>query len=451
MAVLRFFHSKEDPQRLVEQIEIRVWGPAGRENQPFYIGSGLNFNARYNVWLEIIHSLNGAQIFYTRTFLHIHSLELHRKLLERFRNGEYDLANYADPVFSLPQTDICLERKKITYEDRFGKEVTSIHYNFRVFADTGAVLCSSSPGVTGVEIKLDWVDFETGFKFMCDLDNEINDSFTGKRPDPAGLAAGSSVYTFARQLNQKAYDLAAADYQEDYFESPRLVQMFDDWLKMVPAGGHVLDAGCGHGDPIITRLLERGMRVTGSDFSPAMLARARARFTQVEFLQRVLTDIDEENIYDAACSFNSVLYQDPIDLLLSIYRLWCALKPGGLLFLFTFDSHPSWRGQPILKVINQQMWSWTYSKEEAKKALQEHGYFKVLDLQDLTTEEDKLHWLEARRKDEKKVANDQEAQENEDDFVSPVVLPNDLPYYFAIIARKRKKKLSTAISMDGLV
>jgi hypothetical protein len=36
----------------------------------FGIGRGYNLQAVANIWLEIIYSVNGAQIFYTRNFLH---------------------------------------------------------------------------------------------------------------------------------------------------------------------------------------------------------------------------------------------------------------------------------------------------------------------------------------------------------------------------------------------
>jgi hypothetical protein len=63
-----------------------------------------------------------------------------------------------------------------------------------------------------------------------------------------------------------------------------------------------------------------------------------------------------------------MLYLDPIDLSHSIYRLYQALKPGGQLFLYAYDTHPSWRGLPYSVEINQWMWSWTYCMEEAAQA-----------------------------------------------------------------------------------
>jgi SAM-dependent methyltransferase len=132
----------------------------------------------------------------------------------------------------------------------------------------------------------------------------------------------------------------------------------------------VLDAGCGHGDPVIARLLEKGFHVTGADFSPEMLARARQQFPLVTFVQQATTQIMDEARYDGACTFSSRLYQDPIDFYHSIYRLHHAIKPGGLLFLFAYDAGPDWRGEPYLFVVGQWMWSWHYGMDESAKRLE---------------------------------------------------------------------------------
>jgi len=40
------------------------------------------------------------------------------------------------------------------------------------------------------------------------------------------------------------------------------------------------------------------------------------------------------------------------------------------------------------------MWAWTYSMDEAVQALEEHGYFKVLKAQDVTSEEERQTRIE---------------------------------------------------------
>jgi SAM-dependent methyltransferase len=181
-----------------------------------------------------------------------------------------------------------------------------------------------------------------------------------------------------------------------------LKKAFDGWMKELPRGGYVLDAGCGHGVPVITRLLKKGFQVTGSDFSPAMLESARKKFPRVSFRERAITDIEEESIFDGVCSFSSILYLDTIDLFNSIYRLYRALKPGGRLFLFGYDLHPTWRGVPLHEDLNHWMWGGTFSKEEISNALEEHGYFKVTKAEDVDTEKEREKRVEQVRLSEQK-------------------------------------------------
>ena len=58
---------QEDAPTSVECIEVNVWGRCGHSGQMFHIGSGTNYNASMNYWLEIGYSVQGLPVFYTRT------------------------------------------------------------------------------------------------------------------------------------------------------------------------------------------------------------------------------------------------------------------------------------------------------------------------------------------------------------------------------------------------
>ena len=45
----------------------------------------------------------------------------------------------------------------------------------------------------------------------------------------------------------------------------------DRFSDLVPAGGSILDIGCGMDEPIARYFIERGFAVTGVDSSPSML------------------------------------------------------------------------------------------------------------------------------------------------------------------------------------
>lgn len=101
-------------------------------------------------------------------------------------------------------------------------------------------------------------------------------------------------------------------------------------VELVPpdSGQAVLDLGCGTGT-LTRELAARAGRVVGVDSSPAMVAAARERFPELEFLVADALELPFEEEFHVAFS-NAVFHwlSDHGRLLKSIRR---ALKPGGLL------------------------------------------------------------------------------------------------------------------------
>jgi len=439
MAKLEFVYSEKDDQPAgMETIEVRPWALAGTSKQHFSVHNGMNFDASTNMWVEIIYMVNGVQLFYTRNFLHLYGKpdtpSEYEDRLNRFLQSEWDSCGFGD---MFPETSIVLKREKNTH----GEEV-SVWYTLRISADTGLLFNpDNGPGMRSIDIGFQFIDLETGVQFMRDLNREMYSVYDGKHPNPGVLPAHSSNWTFARQLNQKAYNIVSADYQEKYFDNPGFMAMFEKWLQSIPACGHILDAGCGHGDPIIAKLLEKEYRVTGIDLSPDMLVKARQNFPQVEFFNQAVTDLEQESAFDGACSLSSMLYLDPIDLYNGIHRLYHALKPGGTLFLYAYDLHPGWRGNPFGVELKQWMWSWTYSALEAANILEEHGYFDVVLAEDITPEKEKEERVEAWKKAQQEREGDKIVIDIPGFKLPPLpeieISPNTVSQCYVIVARRK--------------
>ncbi len=198
-----------------ESIEVRVWGRAGRQEQNFYIGSGLNFSAEANYWVEIIYTLQEAQVFYTRNFLHDASGQrdpaaLEARLDEILQKGE-GVFGFSD---MLPETSIYLKVEKNTYSGPEGEQITYGKPELVISADIGAGLARSSPGARMIDIRLPFVELDDAARFMRELIYDLNDANQGKHPDPADLSPTANDWPFARQVNQRAYDALADDYEE---------------------------------------------------------------------------------------------------------------------------------------------------------------------------------------------------------------------------------------------
>jgi SAM-dependent methyltransferase len=116
------------------------------------------------------------------------------------------------------------------------------------------------------------------------------------------------------------------------FGHPLNLERVSQWLSRE---SRILDFGCGYGR-LLGELFEAGYRnLVGFDFSPAMIAAARARFPEIEFSVLESSEIRlPQGSVDCALLF-SVLTCVPTDdgqqaLVAELHRV---LRPGGLLYI----------------------------------------------------------------------------------------------------------------------
>lgn len=122
-----------------------------------------------------------------------------------------------------------------------------------------------------------------------------------------------------------------------------------DWVfpRLAP-GARVLDLCCGSGD-LTVPLQAAGFKVTGLDGSAEMLAFARARVPEAEFIHSDARDFHIENKFDAVLStFDSMNHILVLEELECAFRnVYNALVDGGL-FMFDMNMQESfetlWQG-----------------------------------------------------------------------------------------------------------
>lgn len=107
--------------------------------------------------------------------------------------------------------------------------------------------------------------------------------------------------------------------------------LYEPFLALLPAGGHVLDAGCGSGRDA-RAFLDRGYRVTAFDGSKEMAARASQLLGQ-PVLHLTFQALDREAEFDGVWACASLLHVPRAEMGDVLDRLTRALKPGGTLFL----------------------------------------------------------------------------------------------------------------------
>jgi len=109
-----------------------------------------------------------------------------------------------------------------------------------------------------------------------------------------------------------------------------------DWILTLtlPENACLLDIGCGPG-LYTKRFAERGLRVTGLDFSENSLNYARAHDGRSEYILGDYLAMEFDGVFDIVtlimCDYGALIPDERYDLLRRVYR---ALKPGGL---FVFD------------------------------------------------------------------------------------------------------------------
>lgn len=140
-------------------------------------------------------------------------------------------------------------------------------------------------------------------------------------------------------------------------------------LDGLPAGGHVLDLGCGTGRPLAEQVLAAGHQVTGVDQAEALLAIARERLPAGTWIHGRIEEFESEQRFDALICWDALFHIDRrwhAPLIAGFARL---LAPGGRLMLtcggsehppftdtmfdhtFAYDSHPP---QKVLELLAAQ-------------------------------------------------------------------------------------------------
>ncbi|MDZ4720874.1 MAG: class I SAM-dependent methyltransferase [Roseiflexaceae bacterium] len=107
-----------------------------------------------------------------------------------------------------------------------------------------------------------------------------------------------------------------------------------EWADSLPAGGHVLDLGCGVGRHVIY-LGSRGFHMAGADISPTGVQQTQAVCAErgLTFDGQVcdMTALPWPNAsFDAALSTSTIHHGLRTAIQHSIDEVWRVLKPGGL-------------------------------------------------------------------------------------------------------------------------
>jgi SAM-dependent methyltransferase len=134
-----------------------------------------------------------------------------------------------------------------------------------------------------------------------------------------------------------AYDHDAAAFAKDWHEQPAPHDLHDIVKRFFIGGGTTADIGCGNGREVAW-LNASGFPAVGFDASAGLLAEARARYPQLDFVHSELPELHgiAANTYDNVLCETVIMHLDRAQIALSVRRLLDIVKPGGVFYL-------SWR------------------------------------------------------------------------------------------------------------
>jgi 2-polyprenyl-3-methyl-5-hydroxy-6-metoxy-1,4-benzoquinol methylase len=144
--------------------------------------------------------------------------------------------------------------------------------------------------------------------------------------------------------NAAAWD---AQRGRDLFERPWL----DRFCALLPAGGEVLDLGCGMGEPIAAYIASRGFAVTGVDSSASLVGMARSRLPAQQWLVCDMRALELGRGFHGLLAWHSFFHLSAADQRPMFARFAAHLEPGGALMFTSGTSEGvaigEWQGEPL--------------------------------------------------------------------------------------------------------
>lgn len=360
-----------DGASAVLALTVRPWAPAAVNQHVRLVLGDAECAASSAVWVEIGYGLEGAPLTYLRHILQLDGWRL-AEPIEQLLSGATPYATWRS---SCPPA---LLMARAGDEDAQGNPTYQLTLQLTVSALTDAGPRDGS----AITFALDCISREALLRFGEAFDRELRHALEHHWPNTAPASAaltssGLEIKTFSNRVNATAYDALGSAYSHDYLAEPFFREAFEGWLEMLPAGGRVLEVGCGHGRPIAAALADAGQRVTGIDPSAQMIAEARQAVPGQDFRQLALVELEETDAFDGACCFFSLLCMDPIELRIGLERLHRALKPGAPLLIVSGVPDQFKRTSPLRSVQGRTTWEWPYDHEDMTAVLTAHGKWQI--------------------------------------------------------------------------
>jgi SAM-dependent methyltransferase len=147
------------------------------------------------------------------------------------------------------------------------------------------------------------------------------------------------------------YDRHTTEFCENTF-TVDVSALYVPFLREIPAGGTILDAGCGSGRDSLA-FLNRGYRVVSIDASREMVA-AATKHTGQQALLQTFDEIKFTDEFDGIWACGSLVHVARRDLRSVLTGFSCALKPNGVIYLsFKYGDVERMEGERFFNDMNE--------------------------------------------------------------------------------------------------
>ncbi|WP_375174926.1 class I SAM-dependent DNA methyltransferase [Pseudooceanicola sp.] len=129
------------------------------------------------------------------------------------------------------------------------------------------------------------------------------------------------------------YDRNAAEFHRARVGSEMEAGWVARFADALAPGAEVLDLGCGSGEPVARLLLDHGLRVTGADFSAAMLQIAARHLPGADWIRADIRTLDLDRGFDGIIAWHSFFHLTVAAQREALPRVLAHLRSGGVLVM----------------------------------------------------------------------------------------------------------------------
>ncbi len=108
----------------------------------------------------------------------------------------------------------------------------------------------------------------------------------------------------------------------------------DKFIAVMGGQGHIVDIGCGNGQPIAGYFIQQGLQLTGIDGSAPMLARARLAFPGQRWLEQDMRELTLDETFDGLIAWDSFFHLTQLDQQ-KMFPIFDRLSHPGSALMFT--------------------------------------------------------------------------------------------------------------------